>query len=465
MPARIQWEAITEALLDKYGGQAPRYTSYPTAPLWGTAFTADDFKAALKESASRPSLALSLYVHIPFCKKRCRFCGCASDVSDSASRYDQYLDALEKEIDTVASLTPQRSVTQLHLGGGTPTALDPKRLERLTGFLDRCFDIDRAKAEIALEAAPSVTTESHITALAALGFNRISLGVQDFTFEVQRAVDRIQSVEHTIALIDIARAGGLGVNLDLMYGLPKQRPDTWEETLRRVIDIRPDRLAVFGYAHVPWMRPHQKEIDERDLPDTHLRLALFRIAHDRLLDAGYVYIGMDHFALPDDALVKALETGVLSRNFQGYTVKQAARLIGFGATAISDLQTAFAQNRPATDDYLSKVNESGLATYRGMHTSAEDRLRRYVITELMCNLRIDFEQTEREFGIDFAEHFAKEQLELNRLQDDGIVRLTDGSIEVTAAGRLFVRHVGKVFDAYIKNKNKSKSTPRFSRTV
>jgi oxygen-independent coproporphyrinogen-3 oxidase len=402
-------------------------------------------------------------VHIPFCKKRCRFCGCASEVSDSASRYDQYLDALEREIDTVASLTPCRRVTQLHLGGGTPTALDPKRLERLTRFLDRRFDIDRAKAEVALEAAPSVTTESHITALAALGFNRISLGVQDFSSEVQRAVDRIQSVEHTRALIDIARAGGLGVNLDLMYGLPKQRPDTWNETLSQVIDIRPDRLAVFGYAHVPWMRPHQQQINERDLPDTHLRLALFRIAHDRLLDAGYVYIGMDHFALPDDALVKALETGTLSRNFQGYTVKQASRLIGFGATAISDLKTAFAQNRPGTDDYLLRVNERGLATYRGMRTSAEDRLRRYVITELMCNLLLDIEQTERKFDIDFTEHFAKEQLALNRLQEDGIVRLTDGSVEVTVAGRMFVRHVGMVFDSYIEKKDKR--TPRFSRTV
>jgi len=467
MVDRIDWREITKPLLDKYGGQAPRYTSYPTAPEWAP-FSPDEYLTALGETPDDPQSSLSVYVHIPFCKKRCRFCGCASDVSDDAVLYDEYLGALERESSTVASAVTTKVVRQLHLGGGTPTVLSPDQLKRLMGIITRHFDLtpapqDRGTPEIALEAAPSVTTLEQIDALADLGFNRISVGVQDFTPEVQQAVDRPQSVDHTRALIDLARRRGFGVNIDLMYGLPKQRPETWRDTLRTVVDIRPNRLAVFGYAHVPWMRPHQRALDERELPDANQRLRLFQIAHDTLLDAGYVYIGMDHFALPDEELARALTAGTLSRNFQGYTVRQASRLIGLGATAISDLGTAFAQNQPDTSRYMAAVRGGGPATCRGMRTSGEDRLRRRIITELMCNLKLDIDAVEAKFKVPFADHFEAELLKLSELEADGLVRVAPAAITVTGKGRMFVRHVGTVFDAYLSGSRKE--PPRFSRTI
>lgn len=466
MAEGINWNDITPTLIERYGGQAPRYTSYPTAPMWREGFTAEAYAAALAESPDEPDAALSLYVHIPFCKKRCRFCGCASDVSDDSARFDAYLDALERETAEVAARVSTRTVRQLHLGGGTPTVLNEAQLARLLRAVRKHFEIPTVDAhtpEIALEAAPSVTTEAQVITLADLGFNRISLGVQDFTPEVQRAVDRIQSVDHTRRLIDAARSRGFRINVDLMYGLPLQRPETWKQTLDTVIGIRPNRLAVFGYAHVPWMRPHQRELEEAELPTADERLTLFRIAHDALLDAGYTYIGMDHFALPDDELAKALGSGTLSRNFQGYTVKQASRLVGFGATAIGDLGTAFAQNRPATADYMDEITAHGLATYRGMRVTEEDRLRRHVILELMCNLTLDIPDVEARFNLRFADHFHREQPRLRELADDGLIRLSEEAVRVTGRGRLFVRHVGAVFDAYLQDT--PSQGPRFSKTV
>ncbi len=458
---KIPWDSISPALIEKYGGQAPRYTSYPTAVEWQNTFGAADYERALTEADASAADPFSLYVHIPFCIKRCHFCGCASDVSMDTAEYDAYLDVLLREIDAVASKLPhRRRVTQLHFGGGTPTVLDSPRLERLVGALKNAFDFS-APEELALEAAPAVTAPEQIETLGKLGFNRISFGVQDFTPEVQRAVDRVQSVAHTLSLIDTARNLGFAVNLDLMYGLPRQRLDTWEENLKQVIALKPSRLAVFGYAHVPWMRPHQQLMNEAELPDADLRLALFRTAHDRLTDEGYVYIGMDHFALPDDALSLALREKRLSRNFQGYTVKQAQVLLGFGATAISDLGSAFAQNHPKTADYKERA-ATGLATFRGMATSPEDRLRRFVISEIMCNLVLRYEEVESRFNIRFAEHFAKEQTALRALEADGLIRLERDRIEVADIGRLFVRHVGLVFDTYSKTQTDG---PKFSRTV
>ncbi len=464
MPERIDWNTLTKDLLDKYGGQAPRYTSYPTVPAWDASFAAHDFGTALE--ACPADGELSLYCHIPFCRKRCRFCGCASDVSTDTAQFDRYLDALAREVAMVSDRLGPRAVRQLHLGGGTPTVLDPDRLTRLMAILTTPFELPARAAEpppeIALEAAPAVTTEAQIHVLAGLGFNRISLGVQDFTREVQEAVDRIQGEDHTRRLIELARGHGFDINLDLMYGLPRQRPETWRRTLDTVTDLRPNRLAVFGYAHVPWMRPHQKALEAYPLPDADQRLELFRMAHDALLDAGYVYIGMDHFALPEDPLAAALSDGSLSRNFQGYTVKQASMLIGFGATAISDLGAAFAQNRPVTGEYTDRIETGRLATFRGMRTSDEDRLRRHIITELMCNLVLDIPATERRFGVDFTEHFKAELSALRELEADGLVRVEDAAITVTGTGRMFVRHVGTVFDAYLTSES---ARPRFSRTV
>ena len=456
----IPWNEMSEALIAKYGGQAPRYTSYPTAVEWKETFDATAFERALEKTDTATADPLSIYVHIPFCIKRCHFCGCASDVATDLKVYDAYLDVLLREIEAVSARLPnRRQVTQLHFGGGTPTVLDSVRLERLVGALKHAFDFSAAE-ELALEAAPAVTLPEQIETLGRLGFNRISFGVQDFTPAVQEAVNRVQSVDHTLSLIDTARGLGFAVNLDLMYGLPRQRIETWEENLRQVVALRPSRLAVFGYAHVPWMRPHQKLMNEAELPSAELRLALFRTAHERLTDAGYVYIGMDHFALPEDALSRALAARKLWRNFQGYTVRQASTLIGLGATAISDLGDAFAQNHPKTDAYSARA-AVGLATSRGLETSAEDRLRRFVITEIMCNLTLSFEDFEQRFGVRFSEHFAAEQAALEDLAADGLVRLENDRIDVTALGRLFVRHVGLVFDQY----SKPSGGEKFSRTV
>lgn len=464
MDKRIPWEELSRELLEKYGGQAPRYTSYPTAPEWSDDFGPAEYARALAEADRHASEPLSVYVHIPYCKKRCRFCGCASEVSDDPHRYDRYLDGVEQELRAITTqMTHRRRVSQVHLGGGTPTVLNGSQLTRLMSFLRESLDLCHPE-EVAIESAPGVTTEAQIDVLADLGFNRISFGVQDFTPAVQRAVDRIQSEDHTRALVARARRRGFGgINIDLMYGLPLQTLPTFEESLRTVVDISPDRIAVFGYAHVPWMRPHQRDLEGYGLPDTAARLALFRLAHDTLLDAGYVYIGMDHFAKPDDTLVKAQETGRLSRNFQGYTVKQAAALIGLGATAISDTGAAFAQNHPNTDTYLSCSDGYALATRRGRRTSPEDRLRRSVITELMCNLRVDARAISKAFGIDFWTHFETEKPILEELSEDGLVALGVDGIEVTPRGRMFVRHVGMAFDVYVARKREN--GPRFSRTV
>lgn len=462
--APIPWNAITPDLLSKYSGAAPRYTSYPTAPEWLGSFGPADYQTALGEASRSPDLPLSLYIHIPYCKVRCLYCGCASWISDDTNDYELYLNALEKETRAVSSALGRRtSVSQLHLGGGTPTTLNAPSIERLFRFVTDHLRLTRG-AEVAVEVSPSVTTIEHIETMGRLGFNRISLGVQDFTPEVQKTVCRIQSVEHTAELVNRARAVGFrGVNIDLMYGLPKQRMDTWEKNLRTVLTMNPDRLAVFGYAHVPWMRPHQQAFIEAELPDTALRFQQFKLAHDVLLDAGYVYIGMDHFAKPEDELAKALDEHRLWRNFQGYTVQQAGDLIGLGVTAISDINGSFAQNTPKLEDYLATAQGSSLCTYRGMKTSPDDQLRRHVITNLMCNLHLNVREVESAFGIDFWDAFSAEKIMLGRLAQDGIVAMNDNEIQVLPQGRIFVRHVGTVFDTYTRNRNDD--GPRFSKTV
>jgi oxygen-independent coproporphyrinogen-3 oxidase len=462
--SQIPWSEITPKLLYRYSGPAPRYTSYPTAPEWSEAFGPGEYADALAAADKSPDDPLSIYVHIPYCKERCLYCGCASWLARSIGDYDKYLDALQNEADQVSRyLIDRRIFSRLHMGGGTPTTLDSPRLERLFGIITGCFRaVD--KAEIAIEINPAVTSLEQIETLARLGFNRISMGVQDFTKEVQETVGRIQSVELTRNTFEKARAVGFsGINIDLMYGLPRQRPGTWRKNVETAIEMGPDRLAVFGYAHVPWMRPHQKAFNEAELPDTSLRFELFKIAHGMLVDAGYVYIGMDHFAKHEDELAKALKERRLWRNFQGYTVDEASALIGLGVTAISDLAGSFAQNRPSLEGYLDKTESKRLATYRGMSTSDEDRLRRHVITNLMCNLKIDVQEVEELFGIDFWRTFSFERKGLSELEKDGLAEFDDRVINVTPVGRIFVRHVGMVFDTYVRNQ--SIDGPRFSKTV
>jgi oxygen-independent coproporphyrinogen III oxidase len=464
---RINFAEISDELLKRYGGAAPRYTSYPTAPEWSNKFGPADYEAAIDAADKKADTPLSIYVHIPFCKKRCLFCGCATHLPQSPQpkdEYDRYVDALAREINTVAQrLRHRRNINQLHWGGGTPTTLSPGQIKRLFGVITNNFSLT-ADAEISIEVAPAHTTLEQVDVLAGLGFNRISMGVQDTTPKVQQTVGRIQPVEVTRSLFARARANGFdGINIDLMYGLPEQTLENWAENLQTIIDMGPDRLAVFGYAHVPWMRPHQRELPERLLPDASMRLGLYRLAHDKLLDAGYLQIGMDHYARPEDELSIALKERRLWRNFQGYTAGQATSLLGFGATAIGDLAHSFTQNHADLNQYLEAVTSDRLATFRGMVTTIDDQLRRRVITSLMCNLGLVFKEVEADFNIHFWEYFAKEKKNLRQLVDDGLVAFDDEQIKVTSVGRLFVRHVGMVFDNY-KSEHTSDG-PRFSQTV
>ncbi len=462
--SHIPWDEIDEELLSRYSAPAPRYTSYPTAPEWTDTFGREDYRTVLARADNAIEQSLSIYVHVPYCRERCLYCGCASWLVRSNEDYDIYLEALAREVSAVStSLNRRRKVSQLHWGGGTPTTLNPARLERLFEIITRGFELNN-DAEVAIEVNPAVTSIEQIDTLAKLGFNRVSMGVQDFTPEVQEAVGRPQGVKLTQTLIDRAREKGFGgVNIDLMYGLPRQTMDSWRVNLERVIGILPDRLAVFGYAHVPWMRPHQKMLNENELPDTSARFELFRLAHDMLIDAGYIYIGMDHFARPEDELAQALKQRRLWRNFQGYTVHQAADLVGFGVTGISDVAGAFAQNSPVLDHYLAETKTNGIATYRGMETSPEDRLRRHVITGLMCNLHLDIRAVEERFDINYESTFSAEQAPLEELVRDGIIEMDKQTIRVTPKGRIFVRHVGLVFDTYTRDR--AEGGPRFSKTV
>lgn len=461
---RIPWSTITEELLARYSAPVPRYTSYPTAPEWTGDFQTSEYENLLADANRRAAEPFSIYVHVPFCKERCLYCGCASWLARGDEDYVNYLDALEREVDRVAQLLPvRRRISQIHLGGGTPTTLSSRQLQQLYKRLTSHFSIQE-NAELAIEVNPAQASAAQIEHLASLGFNRISFGVQDFNAQVQEAVARIQPRELTMELFRLARdLGFAGINLDLMYGLPRQNPENWKQTLKTAIEMGPDRLAVFGYAHVPWMRPHQKQLKEEELPDTDTRFTMFQLAHDMLVEAGYVYIGMDHFARPEDELARALVERRLWRNFQGYTVKQAGDLIGFGVTAIGDISGSFAQNQAKLDDYITTAREQGLTTYRGFLTSDDDKLRRHIITQLMCNLFLDVSEVEEKFEVNFWSDFKSERLSLESLAADGIVEFDDHTIHVPPKGRIFVRHVGSVFDRFLRKQ--SKDGPRFSKSV
>src|SRR5512135_3035063 len=370
-------------LIRKYDRPGPRYTSYPTAPEWSDAFKADQFvrHLARAEAAGGP---LSIYVHLPFCREMCRFCGCNVVATHDRSRADAYLDVLEKEVALVARHLPnRRTFTQLHWGGGTPTFLDEKQLARCHEIITRHFEFTK-DGEKAIEIDPSITTRSQIDLLAELGFNRISMGVQDFDTKVQETVGRIQGEKETADLVQAARDNGFkGVNLDLIYGLPYQTPDTWKRTLERILAIHPDRMAVFGFAYVPWVKPHQRLLPEAALPKTSERVALFLAAVEAFTGNGYRLIGLDHFALESDEMARAQDAGVLTRNFQGYTVRPADDTIAFGMSSISDLGGCYAQNAHRLKDWEARVAAGELPVQKGIAVSDDDVLRRFVINRVM----------------------------------------------------------------------------------
>jgi len=456
-------EIPSPELIQKYDRPGPRYTSYPTAPEWSDAFKAEQYVDHLAR-ADADTGPLSLYVHLPFCREMCRFCGCNVVATHDRSRADAYLDQLEKEIALVAARLPRRrSVSQLHWGGGTPTFLDSKQLTRCHAILARHFEFT-SDAEKAIEIDPAITTRAQIETLAKLGFNRISMGVQDFDGKVQEVVGRIQGEKETADLVEAARKNGFkGVNLDLIYGLPYQTPDTWTRTLERILAIHPDRMAVFGFAYVPWSKPHQRLLPQEALPKTEQRVELFLGAVEAFTKAGYRLIGLDHFALESDELARAQTEGYLTRNFQGYTVRPAADTVAFGMSSISDLGGAYAQNAHKLKEWGEKVDAGVLPVERGAAVTADDVLRRFVINRVMCLLRLDLGEVAAKFGPKArADIEASLRKGVAELQDDGLVTFDGEVLRVLPLGQLLVRNVAMLFDAYLDREGGKK---QFSRTV
>jgi oxygen-independent coproporphyrinogen-3 oxidase len=450
-------------LIKKYDRPGPRYTSYPTAPEWTDAFKAPQYVEHLKraEAAGGP---LSLYVHLPFCREMCRFCGCNVVATHDRTRADAYLDVLEKEVALVtAHLPTRRKVSQLHWGGGTPTFLDERQLTRCHAILARHFEF-LPDAELAVEIDPAITTRSQVETLAKLGFNRISMGVQDFDPKVQETVGRIQGEKETADLVEAARANGYhGINLDLIYGLPYQTPESWADTLRRILAMRPDRMAVFGFAYTPWFKPHQNLLPKEALPSPEARVRQFLQTVEAFTGDGYRLIGLDHFARESDELARAQAAGTMFRNFQGYTVRPANDTLAFGVSSISDVGGAYGQNPHKLRDWEALVLAGTIPVDRGAAMTPDDMMRRFVINRIMCQLRLDLAEVEREFGPPArAAIEADLHAGLDELVQDGLVVFDGRVLQVKPLGQLLVRNVAMLFDAFLK---KGDTTKRFSRTV
>ena len=455
-------------LLARFDRPGPRYTSYPTAVEFHQGVGDADYRERLAAADMQPNDPLSLYAHLPFCEERCLYCACNIVVTKHRHVAARYLEHVLLELDLLARQLPnRRRISQMHWGGGTPTYYPAADLERLFAAVAERFTFTE-DAELGIEVDPRVTTAEQITRLRRLGFNRISMGVQDFAPEVQQAVHRIQSYELTRALVDGARAAGYGsVNLDLIYGLPYQSVAGFRRTLAQVLEIRPDRVAVYSFAYVPWIKAHMKHLPEDSLPAPALKLELLALTIEAFTRAGYRQIGMDHFALPEDELSLAVERRLLHRNFMGYTVQTARDMVAVGISGIGDIQGAYVQNTKKLPDYYDTVQSGRFPIERGYLLDADDVIRRHVITQLMCNFHLDVGEVERLFGISFAEAFAAELAELTGADSPaghGLVTVTPAAIEVTPTGRLFVRNVCMVFDRYLRARASS-DRPVFSRTV
>jgi len=463
-PKSERFEEIV-ALIRRYDRPGPRYTSYPTAVEFSNAFDEPAYRAQLARAAASDE-PLSLYLHLPFCEERCSFCGCSVIITKKRDVAAHYLDYLHREIAMLAgSLAGRRKVVQYHWGGGTPTYLSPEQIARLDGQVRRLFDV-AADAEQAIEIDPRVTTPEQITLLRRLGFNRLSFGIQDFDPAVQEAIARHQSEEVTRELYWIARDAGFeSINFDLIYGLPRQTVESFTRTLASVVDLLPDRIAVYSYAHVPWIRPNQRTIDATALPDAPTKRRLLGAAIEAFGAAGYVSIGMDHFALPDDELAIAARERRLHRNFMGYTVRPAPDSVAVGVSAIGDVAGAFAQNHKSLARYYEALDGGRFPIERGYALTGDDRIRRYVIAELMCNFHVDGSELGRRFGVALDDYFAAE-LDALLAPDgpaaDGLVQITRDGLTVTPLGRLFVRNICMVFDTYLAA---HANRPTFSRTV
>ena len=461
-PAADISDADIRELVRRYDTRGPRYTSYPTAPQWTAAVDSDVYREVL--GAYTDPGALALYVHVPFCRKRCLYCACNPDVGAKRGQVADYLEALKQEVATVASLFRERPpLAQMHFGGGTPTYLTPRQLEGVIDDLDGHFD-SIPGVERSIEVDPRVTTVEHLEMLRRKGFQRVSGGVQDLDETVQQAVNREFSEQDLRTYVANARRLGFeGVNLDLIYGLPCQTEETWGRTLASIMEIRPDRVAVFGYAHVPWKKQHQSVLERHGLPTPEQRLALAIQARRAFVEAGYLAIGLDHFALPEDEMAVAFLNGTVHRNFMGYTVQEADSMVAFGASAIGDFPSAYVHNHLVTEAYVDLVRRTGLAVTQGHRMSPEDRMRRRIITRLMGNFCVVPERIEHEFGTSFAEHFAPEIEQLERFVEQGLLRRDDKGWHGTLAGTLVIRNVAMLFDRYLEADHRT--AERYSRTI
>ena len=450
-------------LVRRYDVNGPRYTSYPTANLFIEQFPPAAHREALLRLGERPRPSLSLYLHVPFCATVCYYCACNRIITNNRRHAVYYLERLEREIAMVGDLLPRdHRVEQLHFGGGTPTYLEDGQLGALFATLHEHFElVDDGSRDFSIEIDPRTVDAGRMRFLTRLGINRVSLGVQDFDPAVQRAVNRIQGVADTRAIIEAARAQHVkSVSVDLIYGLPRQTPESFARTLATVIELAPDRISLYSYAHLPRRFKTQRQIDVLDLPSTSVKLTLLKLAVDALCGVGYEYIGMDHFARPEDPLVRARRDGTLHRNFQGYTTHGHCELIGLGVSAISSVGGVYAQSFKDLPRYGGAVDVGELPVERGLVSSREDNLRRELIGELMCRFRVDMPTFSARHDIDFRDHFAKELTRLEELERDDLLEMDRDALQVTAKGRFLIRNICMAFDAYV-----TPDTSTFSKAI
>jgi oxygen-independent coproporphyrinogen-3 oxidase len=459
-------ECISDELLRRYDVAGPRYTSYPTADRFVEAFSAEDYAQALKQrrsGAAALALPLSLYVHIPFCESLCYYCACNKIITKHHDRAAGYLRYLSREVDLhTAQIGVGQVVSQLHLGGGSPTFLNDAELRELMAMLRRNFSFAPG-GEYSIEIDPRTVDPSRLDTLAELGFNRLSFGVQDFDPAVQKAVHRVQPADQVFALVEAARARGFeSINVDLIYGLPQQSPESFDRTLAQIAQLRPDRIALYAYAHLPERFKPQRRINTVELPSGGAKIAMLSRSLQALVGAGYVYVGMDHFALPGDSLAVAKRQGRLHRNFQGYSTQPDCDLIGLGVSSIGRIGATYSQNAKTLDEYYDALDHGRFPIVRGLALSRDDLVRRAVIMALMCQGQLQFESIELSYLVDFKSYFAKELEALSTLVEQGMVVVDEGGIQVTAQGWFFVRAVAMVFDRYLQT---DRTRARFSKII
>jgi len=451
-------------LVKKYDKPGPRYTSYPTAPHFNESFTSQNYLDEIIKTNYGDKLPdLSLYYHLPYCDTLCYFCGCNMLITRNRDRVKEYISYVKKEIDLLRTyLLPDRKVSQLHWGGGTPTHLLPEEINELASYINSSFNI-KQDSENGCEIDPRELKKEHLEALRNNGFNRISMGVQDFNHKVQKAVNRIQPEGITRQTVDWVRELGFSsINLDLMYGLPFQTIDSFSKTVDKIIDISPDRIAVFNYAHVPWMKKHMGLIHTEDLPEPEAKLEILKMTIEKLTSAGYVFIGMDHFAKPDDELAIALNEKKLYRNFQGYSTHAGTDLYSMGITAISQLNNIYTQNFKTEKEYYESLDKDTLPVAKGYHLTEDDQLRRDVIMKLMCNFELDMNAISEKYNISFKDYFQFGLNNLKEFQKDKLVKIENDKITVTEMGKLLIRNIAINFDGYIERKE---DTAKYSKTI